>query len=77
MTIEEKVEIELEKARPHLAKDGGDIEFVRFESRTDTLELRMLGACRTCPLISMTFRGAIERMIIAHVPEVRRVEQVD
>jgi Fe-S cluster biogenesis protein NfuA len=77
MTIRERVEIELEKARPHLAKDGGGIEYVGFEERTDTLELRMLGACRTCPLISMTFRGAIERLIVANVPEIRRIEQVE
>jgi len=74
--LQEKVEAELEKLRPYLQKDGGDIEYVRFEERTATLELRLLGECQGCPLSSMTFRGGIERHIIHFIPEIRRIEQV-
>lgn len=77
MDLKDKVNIELEKLRPHLQVDGGDIEYVRFEERTATLELRLLGECAICPLSSMTFRGAIERHIIHYLPEIRRIEQVN
>lgn len=64
------------KIRPFLQEDGGDIEFVKFETDTKTMEVRLLGNCRTCPLSLMTLRAGIERFIIHDIPEVRRVENV-
>lgn len=62
--------------RPHLAADHGDIELVSFDEATGILELRFLGACRSCAMSAMTLRAGIERVIRRHLPEVRRVEAV-
>lgn len=76
MTLEERIQSALNEVRPFLQEDGGDAEFVRFEYETNTCEIRWLGACKTCPLSLMTLRAGIERVLIARVPEIRRVEQV-
>ena len=66
----------IESLRPHLQKDGGDLEFVRYEEATNVLEVRYLGNCRDCPLAIMTLRAGIERVILKELPFVRRVEAV-
>ncbi len=62
--------------RPYLQKDGGDIEFVRFESETRTCEVRMVGACEHCALAILTLRAGVEQALVWRVPEIRRVERV-
>ena len=73
--IRYRVNIILDKLRPYLVIDGGDVEYVRFESDSRTLVLRFLGNCKSCPLSMMTLRGGIERFILKDIPEVRRVEK--
>jgi Fe-S cluster biogenesis protein NfuA len=75
-SIRPKVEEILSKLRPYLQIDGGDVEYVRFETETSTLVLRLLGNCASCPLSLMTLRGGIERFILKDIPEVRRVEKI-
>lgn len=74
--IELKVNKVLEKIRPYLAEDGGNVEFVRFEEPTGVVELRLLGSCRNCPMSIMTLRAGIERFLLSSIPEIRRVEAV-
>lgn len=62
--------------RPYLEADKGNIEFVSFEISTGVLELRFVGACRTCAMSAMTLRAGIERVVRRQLPEVRRVEAV-
>jgi len=66
----------LDECRPHLQVDGGDIELVRYEAETQTAEVRFLGACSDCPLVLMTLRAGIERLVQMRVPSVRRLELV-
>lgn len=66
----------LDECRPHLQVDGGDIELVRYEVETQTAEVRFLGACSDCPLVLMTLRAGIERLVQMRVPAVRRLELV-
>ncbi|HRP02388.1 MAG TPA: NifU family protein [Candidatus Kapabacteria bacterium] len=73
--IQERVESVLNKVRPYLQEDGGDVEFVHFEEATSTLVVRLLGNCTNCPVSMMTLRGGIERFILKDIPEVRRVEK--
>jgi|JI91814BRNA_FD_contig_21_8067221_length_621_multi_2_in_0_out_0_2 Fe-S cluster biogenesis protein NfuA len=75
-SIEERIVGALQEMRPYLQEDGGDVEFVRYEVETRVAEIRMLGACKTCPMYMMTLRGGIERFLIAAVKEIRRVEPV-
>lgn len=74
--IEYRVNEVLEKIRPYLKEDGGDVEFVRWEPDTTTVVVRLLGNCSTCSLALMTLRGGIERFILKEIPEVHRIEAV-
>ena len=63
----------LEHIRAYLQKDGGDIEFIKIDEN-GFVDLRLLGACNTCPLKPMTLRAGIERAIMNAIPEVKRIE---
>lgn len=73
--MEEKVISALEKIRPYLHADGGDVEFVKV-SNDGIVEVKLVGTCGTCPMSQMTLRAGIERAIVREVPGIRRVEQV-
>jgi len=74
-TLAERVEFALEACRPALQADGGDIELVRVTD-DGIAELRFSGECKTCSLSVMTLRAGVERVVMHHVPEIRRVETV-
>ena len=71
----EKVNEVLEKVRPFLRQDGGDVEVVRITD-DNIVEVRLLGACNGCPLSLMTLRAGIERVLMLDIPEIVRVESV-
>lgn len=73
--IQAKVEKVLEKIRPYLICDGGDVRFNRYEPETKTLVVDMLGNCENCPLSVMTLRAGIEKLILKEIPEIKRVEK--
>lgn len=75
-SISERINNILQEIRPFLLEDGGDVEFVNYESDTRVAEIRLLGACKTCPMQLMTLRGGIERFLLAGIPEIKRVESV-
>lgn len=66
----------LERVRPYLNIDEGDVELVKVDRATGVVEVRLLGNCRTCSLSPMTLRAGVERAIMAAAPEVTRVEAV-
>lgn len=74
VTLEE-VKIVVEKIRPYLQQDGGDVEVVNV-TEDNIVEVRLMGACRGCPMSMMTLRAGIERFIMMEIPEVKRVESV-
>ncbi|MDD5362743.1 MAG: NifU family protein [Ignavibacteria bacterium] len=65
----------LNKIRPYLQIDGGDVEFVGI-SEDKIVSIRLLGACNTCPLNLMTLRAGIERQLMIAFPDIVRVESV-
>ncbi|MDZ5761489.1 NifU family protein [Lyticum sinuosum] len=64
-----------EKVRPAVAMDGGDIEFVSFDS--GIVYLKMHGACSGCPSSSYTLKNGIENMLRYYIPEIHSVEKVE
>lgn len=76
-----KKEIELQiialidKMRPFLISDGGNIEFVKYED--DIVYIKLLGACKDCSMIDVTLKDGIEEMIINEIPEVKEVVNID
>ena len=74
-TDEEKIRAMLEEIRPYLQRDGGDCEFVSYESRV--VNIRLHGACGSCPSSLMTLRMGIENALREQVPDIEMVQNVD
>ena len=72
--MKEKVEAALNKIRPALQRDGGDIELVDVVN--GVVKVRLRGACAGCPMSQMTMANYVEQMIKKEVPEVKKVEAV-
>jgi len=64
----------LDKLRPFLQRDGGDVELVDVED--GVVKLRLMGACGSCPSSTITLKAGIERALFEEVPGVVEVEQV-
>ena len=75
MEIEDKIKEEIEKVRPYLQGDGGDVEFVKFED--GIVYVKLSGACSNCSLIDFTLKDGIEEILVNEIPEVRQVLAVD
>ncbi|HEX7049491.1 MAG TPA: NifU family protein [Longimicrobiales bacterium] len=73
MTAREKIEDVLGFIRPALRADGGDVELVEFDEDQGIVQLRLMGACGSCPISMMTLKQGIERRIMSAVPEVKGV----
>jgi Fe-S cluster biogenesis protein NfuA len=72
--MKEKVEAALNKIRPALQADGGDVEFV--DVTDGVVKVRLTGACGGCPMSQMTLKMGIERHLKKEVPEVKEVVSV-
>ena len=72
--MKEKVSEALDKIRPSLQADGGDVEFVDYTE--GIVKVRLKGACSGCPMSTMTIKNGIERFLKQEIPEVKSVEQV-
>ena len=69
-----KVEKALEKIRPALQADGGNIELV--DVTDGVVKVKLVGACGSCPMSQMTLKMGVEKALKQQVPEVKRVESV-
>jgi Fe-S cluster biogenesis protein NfuA len=75
MSLKEQVEKALEKVRPSLRADGGDVELVEV-TEDGIVKVRLQGACRGCPMSQMTLKLGIERTLKREIPEVKEVQSV-
>jgi Fe-S cluster biogenesis protein NfuA len=71
MTEQEKVQAVLNKIRPSLQADGGDIELVSVKDGIVSVKLQ--GHCAGCPMSQMTIKNGVERILKQQVPEVKEV----
>jgi Fe-S cluster biogenesis protein NfuA len=71
-SIRERVIRTLDKVRPYLQSDGGDIELLDI---TDDLsvKVRLKGACHGCPYSMQTLKAGVEQAILKEVPEIKKV----
>lgn len=69
--VETKIKEVIDKLRPYLQNDGGDIEFKRYED--GVVYVKLVGACAGCPMAQMTLQDGIENALISEVPEVIKV----
>jgi len=69
--IEVKIIEVLDKIRPYLQNDGGDVQFKRFEN--GVVYVSLVGACSNCPMAAMTLQDGVESALVSEIPEVIKV----
>ncbi len=73
--MEENIKAGIEKIRPFLQRDGGDVEFVEYTA-DGIVRVKLQGACKGCPGAQMTLKMVIERLLRESYPEIKGVEAV-
>ena len=72
----EKKNIEIiDKIRPFLISDGGNIEYIKYED--GIVYVKMMGHCQDCPMIDLTLKDSIEMAITSEIPEVIEVRNIN
>jgi len=69
--MNERVEKVLDKVRPSLIADGGNVELV--EVKDGVVKVKLTGACRGCPMSQMTLKMGIEKFLKKEIPEIKEV----
>jgi Fe-S cluster biogenesis protein NfuA len=69
-----KVEKALDRVRPALQADGGDVELISVDESIGKVVVRLQGSCHGCPMAQLTLKHSVERIIKEEVPEVKIVE---
>jgi Fe-S cluster biogenesis protein NfuA len=72
VSIKDRVAKALERVRPYLQSDGGDIDLVDV-SEDGTVKVKLKGACHGCPYSLQTLKAGVEQAIMKEVPEIKRV----
>lgn len=72
--IEEQIKTVINKLRPYLQRDGGDIEFVDFKE--GIVYVKMLGACAGCSMLDQTLKDGVEQILLEEVPGVLEVQNI-
>ena len=65
----------IDRLRPFLINDGGNVEFVKYENHI--VYVRMMGACKDCAMMDITLKEGIEEIIVSEIPEVKEVKNID
>ena len=72
--MEERVKAALDKIRPSLEADGGDVKLI--EVKDGVVKVKLTGACAGCPMSQMTLKNGIEKVLKKEIPEIKSVESV-
>ena len=72
---EKKIQEIIDKLRPFLINDGGNIEFIKYEN--NIVYIKMMGACANCHMLDFTLRDGITTAIMNEIPEVKDVINLD
>ncbi|HOB92167.1 MAG: NifU family protein [Bacillota bacterium] len=72
--MKEQVKAVLEKIRPSLQADGGDVELVDVVD--GVVKVRLQGACSGCPMSQLTLKNGVERILKQEIPDVKEVQAV-
>lgn len=73
--VEKKINETIDKIRPFLISDGGNIEYVKFED--GIVYVRLLGHCSNCSIMDVTLKDGIEMALVNEIPEVIEVRNID
>lgn len=72
----DRVEAALEKIRPFLIADGGNVKVLEITEDL-VVRLELEGACGTCPMSPMTMKAGVEEALKRDIPEITGVEAVN
>lgn len=75
MVDKQAVQEALDKIRPALQADGGDVQLVDVTD-DGVVKVELVGACKGCPMSQITLAHGVERVLKENIPEVSRVEPV-
>lgn len=70
-----KIQEVIDRVRPFLQRDGGDVQLVDV-TEDNIVKVKLMGACGSCPMSIMTLKGGIEAELKKNIPEVKAVEAV-
>lgn len=73
--VELRIKTIIDKIRPFLVSDGGNLEFIKYEN--NIVYVKLMGACADCSMMDITLKDGIEDIIVNEVPEVKEVKNVD
>lgn len=73
--IVNRIIVLIDKLKPFLMNDGGNLEFVKYEN--NIVFVRMMGACKDCEMMDITLKEGIEEIIVNEIPEVKEVRNID
>jgi Fe-S cluster biogenesis protein NfuA len=76
INIKDRVLKALERVRPYLQSDGGDISLIEITD-DNTVKVKLQGACHGCPYSIQTLKAGVEQALMQEVPEIKRVVSVD
>lgn len=71
-----KIQEALEKIRPYLVADGGDVSFVELTPEME-VKVRLVGACGHCPFSLHTLKAGLEQTLLEDIPQIRSVSAVE
>lgn len=74
--IKKRIQVALEKIRPYLVADGGDIELIDV-SEDMVVKVQLTGACNGCPFSMQTMKAGVEMAVKNEVPEVKEVLDIN
>ncbi len=72
LTLETKVSKALQKIRPYLLTDGGDV-VLKDITDENIARIELLGACQTCPMAEMTMQAGVKQTVMGDVPELKDI----
>ncbi len=75
--MKEQVKELLEKIRPSLQADGGDVELVDVDEKKGIVKVKLTGACKHCPMAQLTLKEGIESLLKEKIKEIKEVVGVE
>lgn len=75
MTDEQKIIEAIDRIRPYIINDNGNIEFVKYEN--DIVYIKMLGSCADCEMLDFTLNDTIEMILKEEVPSIKQVININ
>lgn len=76
-TLEDRIEYSLNKLRPYLKREGGDIKIDHYEKETGILYVDMIGACKGCAFATSDISDSIEVLLMQEIPQITAVKLIN